>query len=437
METADNSQRTKLEKVYLLCDCNNFFASCEKLFRPDLKNRPVAVLSNNDGIVVSRSYETKKLGIAMGSPVFKIQKEIAKHKIQTFSSNFSLYLDISNRVMSTLESFCKDIEIYSVDEAFLIFRNITKEEALNLAFKVKNAVSTLVGIQIGVGIAKTKTLAKLANHHAKKHQETRGVFSVLESAERQRILLENPISEIWGIGKKNEEHLTEDGYRTALDLSKADPELMQKKYTVVLARTIRELNDIDCIASVVTDDAQGQILWSRSFKERITEYDDLLEAVSNYVVEACTKLRQIDRYARKITIFIRTSFFGNKPKYANEAALCLDYPCRDTRVFLAVARELLKHIYKDGYEYMKAGVVLYDFVQERTFQADLFSKAPEEKELQKSDQLMDTVDLINSQNKNSIFFGSQNRLTKERKFNGPDHLSPRYTSSWDDLPKVY
>ncbi|MBQ4246520.1 MAG: Y-family DNA polymerase [Succinivibrio sp.] len=433
-----NCESRRIDKVYLLCDCNNFFASCEKLFRPDLKTRPVAVLSNNDGIVVSRSYETKSLGIPMGSPVFKIQKEINKYKIATFSSNFSLYLDISNRVMSTLESFCNDIEIYSVDEAFLIFHNITKEEALNLAFRAKNAVATLVGIQIGVGVAKTKTLAKLANHHAKQHRnETHGVFSVLEDAQRQRILLENPIGEIWGIGKKNEEHLTEDGYRTALDLSKADPDLMQKRYSIVLSRTIKELNDIDCIASVISDDVQGQILWSRTFKERITDFDDLLEAISNYVADASSKLRQIDRYAKKITIFIRTSFFGNKPKYANDATLSLDYPCRDTRVFLEVAKELLKVIYKKDFEYMKAGVVLYDLVEERTFQADLFSKAPEESELIKSDLLMDTIDLINSQTKNSIYFGAQNKLTKERKFNGPDHLSPRYTSSFDELPKVY
>ncbi len=218
------------DKVYLLCDCNNFFVSCEKLFRPDLKNRPVAVLSNNDGVIISRSYETKALNIAMGTPVFKIQKEIAIHKITTFSSNFSLYLDISNRVMNTLEEFCKDIEVYSVDEAFLCFENIDEKTAIEYAYRLKNTIATKIGIPIGVGIAKTKTLAKLANHFAKKNQKfTGGVYSILNNAKRQKLLIDNPIEEIWGVGNKMREHLTEDGFVIAFDLSKANVSLMTKK----------------------------------------------------------------------------------------------------------------------------------------------------------------------------------------------------------------
>ena len=232
-------------KVYLLCDCNNFFVSCEKIFRPDLSKRPVAVLSNNDGIVVSRSYETKALGIAMGSPVFKIDKEIKKYKISLFSSNFSLYLDISNRVMTLLERFCKDLEVYSVDEAFLSFENISEEEALSIAYKVKHAVATEVGIPVGIGIARTKTLAKLSNNYAKSHKKTNGVYSILTDSQRQRLLLDNPIKEVWGIGKNMEEHLLGEGFSSAYDLANADATYLGKKYSVQIERTIKELNNID------------------------------------------------------------------------------------------------------------------------------------------------------------------------------------------------
>ena len=237
---------TEFSKVYLLCDCNNFFASCEKLFRPDLKHRPVAVLSNNDGVVVSRSYETKALGIAMGAPAFKIQDEIKKFHIHTFSSNFNLYLNISNRVMALLESFCKDLQIYSVDEAFLEFDNLTEQQAIDLAFKIKNAVLQQVGIHIGIGIAQTKTLAKLANHFAKQNRSTtHGVFCALKDPMRQKILLNNPIGEIWGIGKALEDKLTQDGFITAFDLSKADEKSIKKAYNINVVKTVKELNNKD------------------------------------------------------------------------------------------------------------------------------------------------------------------------------------------------
>lgn len=424
-------------KVYLLCDCNNFFVSCEKIFRPDLSKRPVAVLSNNDGVVVSRSYETKALGIAMGSPVFKIDKEIKKYKISLFSSNFSLYLDISNRVMTLLERFCKDLEVYSVDEAFLSFENISEEEALAIAYKVKHAVATEVGIPVGIGIARTKTLAKLSNNYAKSHKNTNGVYSILTDSQRQRLLLDNPIKEVWGIGKNMEEHLLGEGFSSAYDLANADATYLGKKYSVQIERTIKELNNIDCIESMSEPQNQNQIMWSRSFKDRITSYDDLYEALSNYVAKACQKLRSLNKYAQKIAISIRTSYFGNKEKYSNEAIMSLDIPCADTRVFIAAARELLNAIYKDGYEYMKAGVVLFDFKDSREYQSDLFSVNPDKEVLDKSDNLMKTLDNINAIEPDTVYLGAQNRLVKQSRFNDPQHKSPRYTSSFKELPKVF
>lgn len=424
-------------KVYLLCDCNNFFVSCEKIFRPDLSDRPVAVLSNNDGIVVSRSYETKALGIAMGSPVFKIDKKIRKYRIALFSSNFSLYLDISNRVMTLLERFCKDPEVYSVDEAFLCFKDISEDEALSYAYKVKHAVATEVGIPVGIGIARTKTLAKLANNYAKSHRETNGVYSILNDSKRNRLLLDNPIKEIWGIGRNMEEHLLNEGFSSAYDLANADGSYLGKKFSIQIERTVKELNNVDCIESLSEPQNQNQIMWSRTFKDRITTYDDLYEALSNYVAKACQKLRSLNKYAQKIAVSIRTSYFGNKDKYANEAIMDLDYPSADTRVFIAAARELLNVIYKDGYEYMKAGVVLFDFKNSREFQSDLFSANPDKEVLDKSDNLMRTLDNINSAEQDTVYLGAQNKLVKESRFNDPKHKSPRYTSSFKELPKVF
>ncbi|MGN0901669.1 MAG: Y-family DNA polymerase, partial [Succinivibrio sp.] len=358
-------------RIYLLCDCNNFFVSCEKLFRPELKHRAVAVLSNNDGIVVSRSNETKELGIAMGSPVFKIQKEIDRYHIKTFSSNFSLYLDISSRVMRTLEKMCKNTETYSIDEAFLYFENISEEEAISKAYRLRRSVLNEIGISIGIGIACSKTLAKLANHYAKKHRNTGGVFSVVDDSRRQKILKENPVKEIWGIGSRLNDQLTLMGIVTAWDLSLMDTDTVAKKFNITVARMVRELNNEDAIESISDVDTQNQIMWSRSFKDRITSFDDLNEALSNYAAQACSKLRAINCYASKITIFIRTSYFGNKPKYSNSCTLLLDHPSADTRVFIAATKIMLKKIFKADYEYMKAGVILYDFVQDRSFQSDL------------------------------------------------------------------
>lgn len=435
------TDKNKIAKVYLLCDCNNFFVSCEKIFRPDLKNRPVAVLSNNDGIVVSRSNETKALGIAMGSPVFKIQEKINRYKIQTFSSNFSLYLNISNRVMLCLETFCQDIEIYSVDEAFLCLKNITETEAVKIAKRIRACVLKQIGITVGVGIALTKTMAKLANHYAKSNPITGGIFCAISDDKRQKILIENPIKEIWGIGPSSEEKLANEGIKNAYTLSKTDPDLMKKKYSINLARTIKELNNIDCIDSVADTDCQNQIMWSRSFKNRLTRKDDIFEAVANYVSCACEKLRSLELYAKKMALFIRTSYFGNAKKYSNEIAISLEYPCSDTRIFMSAAKIMLDKIYEDGYEYAKAGIILYDFKDSRSFQSDLFSLTPNQNDLNRNNNLMSAVDEINKENKDTIYLGAQHSLTKvenqmKDKIN-KDHFSKRYTASFDELPEVF
>ena len=247
-------------RVYLLTDCNNFFVSCERLFRPDLEGRPVLVLSNNDGCVVARSQEVKDLGIPMGVAVFKIRELIERHHIVCFSSNFNLYLDISQRIMRTLETLCEEVEIYSVDEAFLVLHDVSGEEAEEMAFKVRKTIACHIGVPVSVGVATSKTLAKLASHHAKQHlSETGGVYAVLNEVKRERLLRDNPVSEVWGVGRKLRERLNELQIETAYALSRCDLKKMRRLFSIVLVNTIRELNGEDVIEEGGTE-GQAQSL---------------------------------------------------------------------------------------------------------------------------------------------------------------------------------
>lgn len=425
------------DKVYLLVDCNNFFCSCERLFRPDLEGRPLLVLSNNDGCVIARSQEAKDLGIPMGIAVFKIKNLIRRHHIVTFSSNFSLYLDISRRVMEVLEHLCDDTQVYSVDEAFLCFKHISEKEALDKAILVRNAVFNLIGINVGVGIAHTKTLAKLANHHAKKHrQETYGLYSILQDMPRINLLKNNPISEVWGIGRRLNERLNEQGIHTAYQLSVQNYDAIKKEYNIVLMRTVQELNDLDVIEDESDINHTMQIMWSRSFTKRLTTLDELHQALANFVASACHKLRNQNKYCSQITVFIRTSYFGNDPKFAADKTANLKVPTSDTREVLYVATQLLKMIFAPGYKYNKAGIILGNLTATRSFQSDLFTKAKTPQEQEKSDQLMKAIDQINHQgHEQNIFIASQGPQKAEA-FSNKNSLSPSYTTSWDDLPKL-
>lgn len=425
------------ERVYLLVDCNNFFCSCERLFRPDLDGRPLLVLSNNDGCVIARSQESKDLGIPMGIAVFKIRDKIARHKIVCFSSNFSLYLDISRRVMEVLEHICDHTEVYSVDEAFLCFRNLTEKEAQDKAVLIRNAVFNLVGITVGVGIARTKTLAKLANHHAKKQRgETHGVYSVLRDFPRMRLLRRNPVDEIWGVGRRLNESLRNEGIVTAWHLSTQSPQAIKKRYNVVLMRTVQELNNINAVEDESDSNDTMQIMWSRSFTRRLTTIEELHQALANFTASACHKLRNQHKYCSQITVFIRTSYFGNDPKFAADRSALLKVPTADTREVLYVVHELLKQIYVDGYKYNKAGVLLSSLSTSRSFQNDLFTQNRSDEDTARSDCLMAAMDKINHQgHAHHIFLGAQG-VEQAEAFSNKNSLSPRYTTSWDDLPQL-
>lgn len=419
--------------VFALVDCNNFYASCEKLFRPDLKDTPVVVLSNNDGCVVARSREAKLLGIKMGVPVFQIKAEMQRHGILAFSSNYALYADLSSRVMRTLEEMAPRVEVYSIDEAFLDLTGI--ESAISLVEfgqQLRERIGHWIGITVCVGIAPTKTLAKLANHAAKKYPATQGVVDLTNPDRQRRLLALVPVDDVWGVGKRLSKRLNALGIITALDLANASPRAIRDQFSVVLERTVRELNGESCIELEEIPPTKKQIVCSRSFGAKVTQFELLREAVCEYATRATEKLRKEQQQAKVMTVFIRTSpFKDNEPQYSNSASGELLIPSCDTRDFIELANHLLKRIWKDGFRYAKAGVMLSDFYDPGMFQPGLFDDVSTRSN---SQQLMSVLDTINQSGAGKVFFAGQG--TKKDWSMKREHLSPAYTTRWDQLPRV-
>lgn len=419
--------------VFALVDCNNFYASCEKLFRPDLKDTPVVVLSNNDGCVVARSREAKSLGIKMGVPAFQIKAEMQRHGILAFSSNYALYADLSSRVMRTLEEMAPRVEVYSIDEAFLDLTGI--ESAISLVEfgqQVRERIGHWIGITVCVGIAPTKTLAKLANHAAKKYPATQGVVDLTNPDRQRRLLALVPVDDVWGVGRRLSKRLNALGITTALDLANASPRAIRDQFSVVLERTVRELNGESCIELEEIPPTKKQIVCSRSFGVKVTQFELLREAVCEYATRATEKLRKEQQQAKVMTVFIRTSpFKDNEPQYSNSASGELLIPSCDTRDFIELANHLLKRIWKDGFRYAKAGVMLSDFYDPGMFQPGLFDDVSTRSN---SQQLMSVLDTINQSGAGKVFFAGQG--TKKDWSMKREHLSPAYTTRWDQLPRV-
>ncbi|EAV9310677.1 translesion error-prone DNA polymerase V subunit UmuC [Salmonella enterica] len=415
--------------MYLLCDVNSMYASCEQLFRPDLKNRPVVVLSNNDGACVALNRAAKALGIKRGVPFFRVKDLVSRHGVVVFSSNYALYGDMSARVCAVLESLAPELTIYSIDEAFLTVTGIDASETFSdFGHRVKDTVFQHTGLACGIGIAQTRTLAKLANHAAKTWPATKGVV-VLNERHRQRKLLNLlPVSEVWGIGRKLTTRLESMGIKTALQLADAHLPFIRKNFGVTVERTVRELNGISCI-SVDELPAKEQIICSRSFGERIITLQAMHEAVCQYAERAAEKLRGERRYCRHITVFVRTSPFSNEPYYSNSASQKLMVATQDTRDIVAAAVRSLDQIWRDGFRYQKAGIMLNDFT-ERAGQIDLFDDTPPRAN---SAALMEVLDNLNHAG-NRVWFAGQG-IAKGWKMKR-DMLSPAYTTNWAELPIV-
>ena len=420
--------------AFALVDCNNFYASCEKLFRPDLKHTPIVVLSNNDGCIVARSKEAKALDIKMGVPVFQVQDALRKHGIVCFSSNYALYADMSNRVMTTLEEEAPRLEIYSIDEAFMDLTGVERVTDL-LAFgqRVKAKVDKWTGITVGVGIAPTKTLAKLANHAAKKYPATGAVVDLMNPDRQKRLLALVDVGDVWGVGRRTTAKLKAKGIHTAWDLANANAKVMRSEFSVVMERTIRELNGVSCLDLEWVRPTKQQIICSRSFGHKVTDKRELGEAIAKYMTRAAEKLRSEQRFCRVVSVFIRTSpFIPNEPQYSASLTVELPNPTDDTRDLLAVAEGIFHRLYRAGYRYAKGGVMLTDFYEPGTVQQDFLCV---DSTKTNSKALMGVMDKINRSGMCQVFFASQGvslQWAMKR-----EHLSPAYTTKWDDLPKVW
>ncbi|WP_426608365.1 translesion error-prone DNA polymerase V subunit UmuC [Pantoea anthophila] len=420
--------------MFALVDVNSFYASCETVFRPDLRGKPVVVLSNNDGCVIARSAEAKTLGIPMGAPYFKLKNEFRRHRVQVFSSNYALYADMSNRVMTTLEQMAPSVEVYSIDEAFLDLSGVRNCMVLeNFGREVRETVKRNTHLTVGVGIAQTKTLAKLANHAAKKWKQTGGVVD-LSNVERQRKLMALvPVEDVWGVGRRISKKLNAMGILTAKDLSEQSTYTIRKHFNVVLERTVRELRGEPCLQLEEFAPTKQQIVCSRSFGSRITQYDDMREAVCTFAARAAGKLRGERQYCSQIAVFVRTSPHAmGEVFYGNQSTGKVLTPTNDTRDIIRVAIEALDRIWVDGHRYMKAGVMLGDFYSQGVSQLNLFD---ENKPQANSEALMRVMDGINLSGKGNLWFagqGVQNTWAMKREM-----LSPAYTTRFSDLPVVF
>ncbi|WP_344965235.1 translesion error-prone DNA polymerase V subunit UmuC [Oceanisphaera sediminis] len=422
-----------MKPVFALVDCNNFYASCERLFRPDLNGRPIVVLSNNDGCVVARSAEAKAMGIGMGVPYFKIKEAYERAGGVVFSSNYALYADLSRRVMTVLEMQVPRVEVYSIDEAFLDLSGLEHLVSLSeFAADIRQRVLRWVGIMVGVGIAPTKTLAKLANYAAKRWPATDGVVDLRDPIRQQKLLQLVPVEEVWGIGRRLARQLNEMGIRTAWQLAKANQKVIRRQFSVVVERTVCELNGLSCLALHEQPEPKKQIISSRSFGERITEFQSMREAVSKYTSRAAEKLRVQQEYCRLVQVSLRTSPFSpQEPFYSNSAIVELGLPTADSRELVQAACQGLRQIWKAGYRYQKASVMLTDFWPPGSYQQNLF-ETPCSKP--KSQALMQVMDNINSSGKGRVFLaaeGIEQEWQMKRGF-----LSPAYTTRISDIPKV-
>ncbi len=419
--------------MFALVDCNSFYASCEKIFRPDLKNKPVVVLSNNDGCVIARSPEAKKMGLIMGQPWHEVKSNYLNNGGVVFSSNYELYADISNRVMNILMESCPEIDIYSIDEAFLNLKSYEKNiDLVRFAFDCKRRLREWIGIPVSIGIAPTKTLAKLANKMAKDDSRFEGVVILKDENTIKHFLKNINTEKIWGIGKRMEKNLKDIGIDNALELRNFNPRLSGNNFSVVLERTIRELRGQACIGSENMLEPKKQIMVSRSFGRSIRAKRVLREAISFHAGRAAEKLRFENQKCRTVTAFIRSNPFNEKVRqiYASKF-IELVHPTNDSRIIIKSANQILENIYREGYTYSKAGVLLSNFTDSFGYQMNLFGKSQDSI---KSENLMQVVDEINLKEISRASFGIQGfrntwRMKREIK-------SKRYTTKIGEIPNT-
>ena len=420
------NHQSLLQSIALI-DCNSFYASCERIFNPKLLNKPIVVLSNNDGCIITRSAEAKALGIKMGEPYFKAKKIIEKNNVKVFSSNYSLYGDISQRVMEILLGFSPEVEIYSIDEAFLNFKGFKNHELLTYCKHIRQTIKQWVGIPVSIGVGSTKTLSKIANHLAKKEADYEGICILKGDEKIEEALNRIEIGDVWGIGRRLSKFLRNYEVRTAKQFAFLDRRWIRKNMGVVGEKIQLELCGVSCLDLELLPSPKKSCCVSRSFSRPIEKIEELQESIANYGSRVAEKIREEGLIAQSMSIFVLTNHFNKKEKqYSSSIKLQLDYPTSDSKLIVKRAVEGIKRIYKEGYRYKKAGIILYELHNSSSVRGLL------DYDRSRSDSLMKSLDEINYR------YGSSTlRLAAEgvrRSWHmRREKVSPCYTTSFDQL----
>ncbi|MFY0989942.1 Y-family DNA polymerase [Halomonas sp. C05BenzN] len=418
-----------------LVDCNNFYVSCERTFQPRLEGVPVGVLSNNDGCVIARSNEIKALGVEMGTPAFELQHLVRRGQVRLLSSNYELYGDMSARVHQVLEEFSAGVEPYSIDEMFVRFDGFSPERLLEHCRDLRHKVRQFTGIPVSVGVAPTRTLAKLANRAAKKVPSHAGVCVLRHSSPETRDLLQHTaLGDVWGVGRRLVERLAIMGIRTARDLARTDPKAIRRRFSVTLERTALELRGIPCIEMNDMHEARQRIMTSRSFGRLTGDPGEIREAIRQHAQRSAEKLRAQDSHARAVYVFLKTNPHRlDLPQYSPGAIVELPEPTDDSRAILHAAGRALQAIYRPRYLFMKGGVMLIDLVDANRQQLSLLDTPQRRAERERSERLMAALDDLNRKmGRGTVTLG---RATPGAAW----HLrcanrTPRWTTRWDELP---
>jgi len=414
-----------------LVDCNSFYASCERVFNPRLLNRPVVVLSNNDGCIVALTKEAKALGIVRGVPAFQIRALIQRHGVHVLSSNYVLYGDMSQRVMDTLAAFSPNLEVYSIDEAFLDLAGFADRNLADYGRTIRATVARWTGLPVSVGIAETKTLAKLANHIAKCVTDTGGVFDLAAVPDREALLGKVPVQNVWGVGPNIARRLQAAGVTTARALRDADDQWVRTQFGVTGLKTVHELRGIPCLPLEECPPARQSITVSRSFGRPVTALGDMREAVATYMTRAAEKLREERLAAGALTVHLTTNPFNDSPQYSNSATIELPVATDASAELIRQALDLLPRLWRDGYRYKKAGVLLTALVPAGEVQTGLFDG----EDRTKVRKLSAALDRLNAKlGADTLRFGATGQRQGWRATFA--HRSPAYTTNWHDLPLV-
>jgi DNA polymerase V len=421
---------------FALVDVNNFYVSCERVFKPRLEGIPMVVLSNNDGCAVARSNEVKALGVKMGTPWFKMKDLAREHCIQAFSSNYTLYGDMSNRVVQILRDFSPDTEVYSIDESFLRIETVAHlyGGAIAMGQQMRERIKQWTGLPVCVGVGPTKTLAKFANHLAKKNPEFEGVCDLhaIPRPDRVRWMSGIEVGEVWGVGGRIARRLEVMGIQTVLELRNASPKEMRRHFGVVMERTCNELRGISCLALDDIAQPKQQIMSSRSFGRPVETIEELRESLASYLSRATEKLRMQQSVSAAVYVFIQTNRFNKDEQYNAGLTVPMPEPTDDTLTLTAAALAGLEVIYRSGYRYKKAGVMLTLLSDKQARQMSIFDHAAV---TQRSTKLMTALDMINRDYGHGTVRSGASGFTQRWAMRN-ENRSPRYTTRWDELPIV-